>query len=81
MAETLEELTAQLEALNKMRASGVSVISYVANGVQRSVTRKSDIEMQGAQRDLERRIAALSGTPSRIIRINSSKGFCSTDRD
>jgi hypothetical protein len=81
MAETLDDLTAQLEALNKMRASGVSVISYVANGTQRSITRKSDIEMQGAQRDLERRIAALSGTPSRIVRINSSKGFCSNDRD
>jgi hypothetical protein len=79
MAELLADLQAQLVALNAARAKGVSVVSYVANGVQRSVTMKSDVEMQGAQNDLQRRIAALSGNTNRTVLIRTSKGL--VDRD
>lgn len=75
MAEDLATLLAQLEALNAARASGLSVVSYMANGVSRSSTYKSDIEMQGAQLDLQRRIAALQGAGARTIRLATSKGL------
>lgn len=75
MPETLFELQAQLVALNAARAGGVSIVSYSANGVSRSASYKSDIEMREAQNDLQRRIAALSGNSNRTIKISSGKGF------
>lgn len=75
MSETVAELQAQLVALNKARAGGISVVSYLANGVSRSVTYKSDAEMQAAQNDLQRRIAALQGGGGRVIKITTSKGL------
>jgi len=76
MTETVEELQAQLIALNKARASGVTTASYVANGVSRSVTWKSDVEMRNAQMDLQQRIAALqAGAPRRTVLINTNKGL------
>jgi hypothetical protein len=75
MAEDLVTLQAQLVALNKARASGISVVTYLANGVSRSVTYKHDAEMREAQNDLQRRIAALSGGNNRTIKISSSKGL------
>jgi hypothetical protein len=74
MTETLEELRAQLAKLNAARASGTSSMSYVANGVSRTVTYKSDIEMRGAQMDLMQRIAAFGEFP-RTVRVQSSKGL------
>jgi uncharacterized membrane-anchored protein len=75
VAESLEELQAALAALNKARASGISVVSYLANGVSRSVTYKHDAEMREAQNDLMRRIAAFQGNTSRTIKISASKGL------
>jgi hypothetical protein len=75
MVETLEDLQAALVALNKARASGLSVVSYLANGVSRSVTYKHDAEMREAQNDLMRRIAALQGNGNRTIKISASKGL------
>jgi multidrug efflux pump subunit AcrB len=79
--ESVEALQAQLIALNKARASGHSSFSYMANGTTRTVTYKSDVEMQGAQNDLRRRIAELQGSMPRTIKVSSSKGFCEPDRD
>jgi hypothetical protein len=75
MADTVESLQAQLDKLNAARAQGVSVVSYVANGTSRSVTYKSDIEMNAAAQDLLRRIAALQSGGGRAVKISSSKGL------
>src|SRR5437660_3160800 len=76
MSETVEELQAELIALNKARASGTSSVTYSANGVSRTVTYKSDIEMRGAQMDLQQRIVALeAGEPRRTVLVATSKGF------
>jgi hypothetical protein len=72
MPETLFELTGQLEQLRKARVSGVSAITYMANGISRSMTYKSDKELDAAIQDLERRIA---GGGNRTIRVAASKGL------
>jgi hypothetical protein len=77
---TVDELTIQLDKLRKARASGILTVAYVGNGISRSVTHKSDREMQTAIQDLERRIAALQGGGNRTIRVSSSKGLVN-DRD
>lgn len=76
MTETVAELQAQLATLNAARASGTSSVSYVANGVSRTVTYKSDIEMRGAQMDLQQRIVALQtdGT-RRTVLVATNKGL------
>jgi hypothetical protein len=76
MTETVEELQAQLVALNKARASGVTSTVYEANGTRRTVTYKSDIEMRNAQWDLQQRIAApqTDGT-RRTVLVATNKGF------
>jgi hypothetical protein len=76
MTETVASLSAQLETLNAARAAGVTTISYVANGVSRSITYKSDIEMRNAQWDLQQRIAALQtdGT-RRTVLVAPNKGL------
>ena len=73
--ETLAELQGQLIALNRARAKGVRSITYLGNGVTRTVEYKSDFEMQGAQNDLMRRIAALQGATNRTIKVAASKGL------
>ena len=76
MTETLDDLQAQLVTLNKARASGVTSVTYSANGVSRLVTWKSDIEMRNAQWDLQQRIAALqSGCPRRTVLVATNKGL------
>jgi hypothetical protein len=75
MAETLDELQAQLIALNRARAKGVRSIVYETNGVKRSTEFRSDTELREAQNDLQRRIAALSGNTNRTVTISSSKGL------
>ena len=77
--ETADELQIQLDKLRRARASGILTVTYVGNGIQRSVTHKSDREMQTAIQDLERRIAAMRSGSNRTIRISSSKGL--GDRD
>jgi hypothetical protein len=79
MAETIEQLQSQLDALNAARARGVKTITYVANGSQRTVEYKADIEMNAAAQDLGRRIAALQGGGRRTIHISSSKGLDDCD--
>ena len=80
MSETVDELQTQLDKLRKARATGILTVTYLGNGVSRSVTWKSDREMQTAIQDLERRIAAMQGGGNRTIRVSSSKGLVS-DRD
>ena len=73
--EILAELQDQLIALNRARAKGVRSISYLGNGITRTVEYKSDSEMQGAQNDLMRRITALQGATNRTIKVAASKGL------
>ena len=76
MVDTVESLQAQLDKLNAARAQGVSVVSFTSGtGSTRSVTYKSDIEMNAAAQDLQRRIAALQGDGRRTIKISTSKGL------
>jgi hypothetical protein len=75
MPDTLTTLQAQLDALNAARAKGVKSVSYTANGTQRVAEFKSDIEMNAAVQDLQRRIAALTSGSQRTIKISSSKGL------
>jgi hypothetical protein len=76
MADTFASLQAQLDALNKVRATGAKSNSYTANGVSRLTEFKCEIEMNAAAQDLSRRIAALSGvSPNRTVLISSSKGL------
>jgi hypothetical protein len=76
MTETLDDLSKQLEVLNAARASGVRTVSYQANGVNRSVEYRSDIEMRNAQWDLQQRIAALqAGAPRRTVLVATNKGL------
>ncbi len=75
----LASLQAQLAALNGARAKGVSVVTYSSPaGGTRSVTYKSDREMNAAAQDLQRRIAAMSGGGRRVTYVDSSKGLRST---
>ena len=66
--------------LNRARASGTRSMTYTGNGVTRTVEYRSDQEMQAAQLDLQRRIAALSGATSRTVRVSTSKGLGDCDR-
>jgi hypothetical protein len=77
MAETVDDLLIQLDKLRRARATGMLTVSYLGNGISRSVTWKSDREMQTAIQDLERRIAAMQGGGNRNIRVSSSKGLVS----
>lgn len=80
MADDLATLQAQLDGLNKARAKGIRSIEYASpNGVSRRVEYRSDSEMNGAQLDLQRRIAALTGGTSRTVKISSSKGLSNGD--
>jgi len=69
---TLEELTAQREALLAARYRGVRTVEIEG----RRVTYATDAEMAAAIRDLERRIA-LAGNDGRRRRIltSASKGL------
>ena len=69
---TLEELTAQREALLAARYRGVRTVEYEG----RRVTYATDAEMAAALADLEKRIApAENGTPRRRILTSASKGL------
>jgi hypothetical protein len=75
MADTLEGLQAQLDALDAARAKGVKTITYSANGASRSVEYKSDFELNAAAQDLMRRIAAMTGGGGRVTYVGTSKGL------
>ena len=69
---TLEELTAQREALLAARYRGVRTVEYEG----RRVTYATDAEMAAALADLEKRIAqAETGTRRRRILTSATKGL------
>lgn len=69
---TLDELTAQREALLAARFRGVRTVEYAG----RRVTYASDAEMAAAITDLERRMAgAQEGGRRRRILTSASKGL------
>ena len=69
---TLDEMTAQRDALLAARYRGVRTVEYEA----RRVTYATDAEMAAALADLEKRIAAAeTGTLRRRILTSASKGL------
>ena len=69
---TLEQLKAQREALQAARFNGVLTLK----AGDKTVTYKSNIEIQAALSDLEREIARLQGRPrARRIRTVCGKGL------
>lgn len=69
---TLEELTAQREALLKARFRGVRTVEYDG----KRVTYASDAELAAAITDVERRIASADdGGRRRRILTSASKGL------
>ena len=79
MADNLTTLQSQLDKLNAARATGMLSVEYLANGVSRKISYKTDREMNAAVQDLQRRIAALQGNTSRTVVVTTSKGL--GDRD
>ena len=69
---TLEQLKAQQEVLQAARFNGVLTVK----AGDKTVTYKSNIEIQAALSDLEREIARLQGRPrARRIRTVCGKGL------
>lgn len=67
---TLEQLQAARARLLQIRGKGVS--SYQIG--DRRMEFKSDVELNAALADIERRIAALTSTPVSTVVVTSSKG-------
>jgi hypothetical protein len=72
---TAAEMRAQLSALLEARSSGVRETAYVANGVERRVSYRTDSELRQAIADLEGRIAQAEGRGARVHIITSHKGW------
>ena len=69
---TLEQLKTQREALQAARFNGVLTVK----AGDKTVTYKSNVEIQAALSDLEREIARLQGRPrARRIRTVCGKGL------
>ena len=69
---TLEQLKAQREALQAARFNGVLTVK----AGDKTVTYKSNVEIQAALSDLEREIARLQGRPrARRVRTVCGKGL------
>ena len=69
---TLEQLKAQREALQAARFNGVLTVK----AGDKTVTYKSNVEIEAALSDLEREIARLQGRPrARRIRTICGKGL------
>jgi hypothetical protein len=69
---TLEEMTAQRDALLAARYRGVRTVEVEG----RRITYATDAEMAAALADLEKRIAAAeNGTPRRRILTSATKGL------
>ena len=72
LSMTLEQLKAQQEALQAARFNGVLTVK----AGDKTVTYKSNVEIQAALSDLEREIARLQGRPrARRIRTVCGKGL------
>ena len=69
---TLEEMTAQRDALLAARYRGVRTVEYDG----KRITYATDAEMAAALADVEKRISvAGTGTPRRRILTSASKGL------
>ena len=69
---TLEEMTAQRDALLAARYRGVRTVEYDG----KRITYATDAEMAAALADLEKRIAAAeNGAPRRRILTSATKGL------
>jgi len=68
---TLEEMTAQREALLAARYRGVRTVEYDG----KRITYATDAEMAAALADLERIAQVETGTPRRRILASASKGL------
>ncbi len=72
----IAELQSKLDALQKARYQGIREFAYVANGIERRVTYKSDLEMARAIAALEIQIADAQGTQkSRNLIVRARKGW------
>jgi hypothetical protein len=72
---TLAEMRTQLSALLEARHTGVRETRYLANGVERFVSYRTDSELRQAIADLESRIAQAEGRGARVHVIHSHKGW------
>ena len=77
MADTVESLQGQLDALRKHRASATRTVEYTSgSGQTERVTFRDDAEMAAAISDMERRLAALlNPTAPKVIYFRTSKGL------
>ncbi|MCM5552419.1 phage head-tail joining protein [Pleomorphomonas sp. NRK KF1] len=76
MADDLAKLTTELNHLLDTRRKGVKSYEISSSGgMSRRLEYRSDAELAEVIADLERRIAALSGGPVRMVRFSSSKGI------
>jgi hypothetical protein len=71
---TLEELQAQLEALQGVRSTGIARAEFSSGESRRVQEFKSDTELAAAIADLERRIAAFTQPRITTVRFSYSKG-------
>jgi hypothetical protein len=73
---SVDDLKLKLDALQRARYTGLREVEYLANGVQRRSSYKSDQEMARAIAALETQIAEAEGTPkSKNLVVRSVKGW------
>ena len=73
---TVIELTAQLEALRKARASGLRSAEFASgNGSSRKVTYRDDHELAAAISAIEALLAGQTVGKVHTVLISTSKGF------
>ena len=75
---TLSKARDLLRKLQEVRWSGSKRITYTANGVERTVEQRSDVELRQAIGDLTNLIARLEGHGGRVQVIHSHKGWNQT---
>ncbi|MGH6866086.1 MAG: hypothetical protein ACREDO_07965 [Methyloceanibacter sp.] len=76
MTMTPAEMRDLLRKLQQVRWTGDRRVTYIANGVERTVEHRSDIELRQAVGDLEREIARAEGRPGlQAVNITSEKGW------
>ena len=76
MSLTASELSALRDLLVRARATSKRRISYIANGVERTVEFRNDAEFRIALADIERRLNAVEGRSSvNVVSLRSEKGF------
>ena len=72
----LDALRAMRDALLNARAQGVRNTTYRANGVERAIEWRSDVELRQALADVSQKLAEAEGKPAvAVINITSQKGF------